>query len=209
MAEPKHLPLFIVKLGGSLAGSSALAAWIDALDACRAALVIVPGGGGFAETVRVMQTKMGFADAAAHHMALLAMQQYALALAAIWPRLVCAQTPAAIRDALQRGQVPCWAPERMAIKAPLPKSWDVTSDTLAAWLAAELNADELILIKSVDAGGEASLTDLAEAGIVDPLFPDFAVASNAKVFLAGPAALAEAPHLLRQGVAPGRKICLA
>ncbi len=206
----KNPPPVIVKLGGSLAGSPDLPAWLAALDACRAPLVIVPGGGAFADTVRAMQGKMRFDDEAAHHMALIAMQQYGIALASLWPRLSCVATPAAIRRALRLGQVACWCPAMMALAAPLPKCWEVTSDTLAAWLGAELKADKLILIKSVDAPSAAeTATDLAAAGIVDPLFPHYAAASGAAVTIAGPASLAGAAALLAQGTAPGHKLRLA
>ncbi len=71
----------------------------------------------------------------------------------------------------------------MALAAPLPKAWDVTSDTLAAWLAGELKADRLILVKSVDPPSAAeTAADLAAAGIVDPLFPHYAAASGAALY---------------------------
>ena len=70
----------VVKLGGSLAFSQHLRAWISALAACPGRAVIVPGGGPFADAVRSAQTRMGYDDHAAHHMALLAMEQYGRAL---------------------------------------------------------------------------------------------------------------------------------
>lgn len=210
MPAPKHPRPIIVKLGGSLASSPELPAWIAALDACSLPLVVVPGGGAFAETVRDMQRQMHFDDEAAHHMALVAMQQFGIALASLWPRLASVATPAAIRRALRLGQVACWNPTLMALEAPLPRCWDVTSDTLAAWLAAELNADCLILIKSVDvpSAAETAPADLVAAGLVDPLFPHYAAASGAAVYVAGPASLAGAAALLMQGAAPGLKIHL-
>jgi dihydroneopterin aldolase len=210
MAGPRHKPPLIVKLGGSLAASADLSAWIEALDGARQPLIIVPGGGAFADVVRTMQNKMGFDDAAAHHMALIAMQQYGIALSALWPRLSCAATPAAIRRALRLGQVPCWSPAGMVLAAALPKIWDITSDTLAAWLSGELKADKLLLIKSVDAPPSAdTVADLAVAGIVDPLFPHYAAASGAALYVAGPQALAAAARQFRDGEVPGRKMRLA
>lgn len=51
----------------------------------------------------------------------------------------------------------------------LPQSWSVTSDSIAAWIAGRLGADELVLLKSCDANG--SIGELAQAGIVDDYFP--------------------------------------
>ncbi len=96
----------------------------------------------------------------------------------------------------------------MALAADLPQSWDLTSDSLAAWLAGKLRAEKLLLIKSVDCPVAQAAKELAEAGIVDPLFPHYAAESGAAVAIAGPAALANADALLAQGKLPGHKICL-
>jgi len=195
----------VAKLGGSLANTPLLTSWLEALDCYSGPLVIVPGGGGFADAARVMQRKMRFDDDAAHHIALLAMEQYGLALASLWPRLTLAATPAAIGRAFRTGRVACWAPTQMALAAALPKSWDVTSDTLAAWLAAFLRAEQLLIVKSapVDPAADMSLTELAGAGLVDRLFPHFAAASGADIFIAGPGALPDAPTRFLRGQVPG------
>ncbi len=211
MLAPKAPRPIVVKLGGSLAGSRDLTAWLEALDRFTGPLILVPGGGAFADTVRTMQAKMRFDDEAAHHMALLAMEQYGLALSALWPRLSCVATPAAIRRVLRMNQAAYWAPALMALGAALPKSWEVTSDTLSAWLATELGAKKLLLIKSTDIGSKLHIgvADLIKAGTVDPLFPRFAVASGADVFIAGPGWLASAGTLLAQGQVPGARVRLA
>lgn len=198
----------IVKIGGSLAGSPELRGWLAVLDKYTRPLVIVPGGGAFADGVRTMQIAMGFNDETAHRMALMSMQQYGTALAALWPRLVPAATPAALRRALKSGKVPCWDPAAMTLAAALPKSWDLTSDSLAAWLAGQLKAEKLLLVKSVECPEASKAAELAAAGVVDPLFPQYAAESGATVAIAGPASLANAQALLAQGELPGHKICL-
>ena len=52
----------------------------------------------------------------------------------------------------------------------LPKSWDVTSDSIAATFAAEFGASELVLLKSCDADG-TSIQSLSDSGYVDKHFP--------------------------------------
>lgn len=79
--------MIVLKLGGSLASSGGLAACLGALAALRGEIVVVPGGGVFADAVRAAQPRFGFSDRAAHHMAILAMEQYALMLADRLPRL--------------------------------------------------------------------------------------------------------------------------
>ncbi|MBX6320505.1 MAG: hypothetical protein IRY94_01635 [Rhodospirillaceae bacterium] len=166
--------LWIVKLGGSLATSRALRPWLAAIADGAGRLVLVPGGGPFADTVRRMQRRCGFDDATAHHLALMAMEQYGLMLAGLEPRLKPASTPAQIARLIAAESVPVWMPTRMTLGRPdIPQSWDMTSDSLAAWLAAELGAAGLLLVKSAAIPAGAAVDELARRGIVDPLLPAF------------------------------------
>lgn len=54
---------------------------------------------------------------------------------------------------------------------PLRASWDATSDTIAAWIAAHLEARSLVLIKSTSVPRDATREDAARLGVVDPMFP--------------------------------------
>jgi 5-(aminomethyl)-3-furanmethanol phosphate kinase len=179
----------IVKLGGSQAFSAHRSAWLDALARAAGKVVVVPGGGPFADAVRAAQPRMGFDDRAAHRMALLAMEQYGCTLVGPGRPLSVADSAAAIRRILRANGVPVWAPTRMALKAEeIPWSWDVTSDSLAAWLAGALGARRLLLVKAVDPPtGPLLIADLVARGLVDPAFPRFLEASGAEAYIAGPA----------------------
>jgi dihydroneopterin aldolase len=74
----------------------------------------------------------------------------------------------------------------MALQAGLAPSWNLTSDSLAAWLAGQLGAGRVILVKH--GAASASAEALAAQGIVDPLFPAYLAASGARGFLAAPEA---------------------
>src|SRR5215471_9451529 len=147
--------LIVVKLGGSHAFSSELRDWLAAIVHGAGHVVIVPGGGPFADTVRTAQQKMGFDDDAAHHMALLAMDQYGRALASLNAGLVLASSVSAIRRVLREGKVPVWSPTRMVLRAnDVPCSWDVTADSLAVWLARRIGARRMLLVKHVEQVGD-------------------------------------------------------
>lgn len=163
-------PIEVVKLGGSLISSPRLAVLLAKLARAEAPLVVVPGGGPFADTVRDIQPQIALSDVAAHRMAILAMEQTAVALADIEPEFVLCADPAAIAAAIAQGRAALWQPALMALADPdLPTSWDVTSDSLAVWLAIRLGAGRLTLIKSVPVipARERWVAD----GLVDPYFP--------------------------------------
>jgi dihydroneopterin aldolase len=198
----------VVKVGGSYAFSSALKSWIDAVAACAGRVVVVPGGGPFAETVRVAQPKMGFDDRAAHEMALLAMEQYGCALASLGAGWRLAASAAAIQDVLRENGVPVWSPTPMLRDAnDVPWSWDVTSDSLAAWLAGRIGAQRVLLVKQLEPpAGRLRAAALVADGIIDPAFPRFLRASGAQAFIAGPAGHAAAAIAMRNGAAVGAAI---
>jgi aspartokinase-like uncharacterized kinase len=196
-------PLAIVKLGGSHATEPYLKDWLTAIAAEAGSIAIVPGGGPFADAVRTAQASIGYDDRAAHLMALMAMAQFGRALTSLNPALTLATSRSAISRALEDGKVPVWSPEPMASAAALPETWDLTSDSLAAWLAGVLGADRLLLVKHGRFDGAAiDAHDLVARGAVDPLFPRYLKESGAQAWLAGPTDSARLSEGLRGGIFP-------
>lgn len=167
--------MWVVKLGGSLAGGPYLHDWLRMLASSgRGRVVIVPGGGPFAEDVRARQQRLGFDDRVAHNMAVLAMAQFATALHGMCNALVPATTLPAIVDALAKERVALWLPmEALRWEADSLASWDVTSDSLAAWLANQLSATRLALVKACAVPARRTPQEYADLGIVDARFPAF------------------------------------
>ena len=99
--------------------------------------------------------------------------------------------------------VPAWSPERMARAAGLPQSWDLTSDSLAAWLAAALGARNLVLVKHGRFAAEGvQPRELVERGVVDLLFPYFIKDKSFRVLFAAPADSARLSQGLRHTLFP-------
>ncbi|MGA2104895.1 uridylate kinase [Methanoregula sp.] len=131
-------PFTVVKLGGSL--TSHAPEIIPVLQSANRPLLIVPGGGAFADVVR--QLDFSIPADVAHWMACAAMDQYGWTLASLGMKT----TSRLERPKQPRILLPYCALRRYD---PLPHSWDVTSDTIAAWVAGKLGGN-LLVLKSVD-----------------------------------------------------------
>jgi hypothetical protein len=172
----------VIKVGGSLgAGPAALRRLMASL--ARAArgqwLVVVPGGGSFADAVRRADRRFKLGDSAAHWMAILAMDQHGYLLAQLAPGAALVRS----RRELAPGRLNVLAPSAWLLRSdPLPHSWDVTSDSIAAWIARTLGVRRLMLVKHVDGflapgrGPESQPERVRRAvlealsGVVDPYF---------------------------------------
>jgi aspartokinase-like uncharacterized kinase len=157
----------VLKIGGSLIAVSK--DLITCLVNAQLDVLIVPGGGPFAETVRRYSDRIN--ATAAHWMAILAMNQYAFYLAAPEASMV------EDTNALQRG-ISILLPFKMLYESdPLPHSWNATSDSVAGWVAHQLNAnlviatdvEGIILAKKLVALVEAP--ELKEETCVDAFLP--------------------------------------
>ncbi len=167
--------LLVLKLGGSLLATGRMGPLIELVRKAKRPVVIVPGGGAFADQVRQSQKAHGFDDATAHRLALFAMHQMANVIASRAPHVMTAATPQDMAAAGAHGAVPVWVPSAMVAADPeIPKSWDMTSDSLAAWLAARLGTPHVALVKSCAVDPDEPLAGLTAAGIVDPLFGGYA-----------------------------------
>jgi aspartokinase-like uncharacterized kinase len=155
----------VVKVGGGLlAQAGRLDDVLAALASAgrTSSLLVVPGGGLFADAVREVDRHIGLSNDAAHWMAILAMDQYAHLIASRMARGKLIYAPDEIERVLEERQIPILAPYQWMREAdPLPHSWDVTSDSISAWIAGEVGAARLVLVKPSGASGP---------GIVDPCF---------------------------------------
>ena len=149
----------VVKLGGSLLDLDHLVDRLLAVVADLETPVVVVGGGPAVDRVRQWAERGLIDNSEAHRLAIAAMSFNALHLDHSDSRLFLVTSQREAEAAASRGQlplldvVPVLRTEQAAnSRHPrFPESWDVTSDSIAAWLAQAWNAD-LWLLKSVDAG---------------------------------------------------------
>jgi aspartokinase-like uncharacterized kinase len=157
--------------------------------------------------VRAAQSARGFDDAIAHRMALLAMEQYAWMLEGLCAELIPAATRDEILAVLDAGAVPVWLPSRAVLAQPdIEPCWDVTSDSLAAWLARALDASLLLLVKAVAQPQPRAAAALARDGVVDRAFPAYLARSECECRILGAEQHDALAAALRDGVAPGTAV---
>jgi aspartokinase-like uncharacterized kinase len=147
----------VVKIGGGLlAQAGRLDAVLAEIALVRQGgpLLVVPGGGPFADAVREVDRRIRLSDDAAHWMAVLAMDQYAHLINSRLAGGVVVSGPDEIASALDAGGIPVLAPYQWLRDVdPLPHCWEVTSDSIAAWVAGQLDAGRLVLVKPAGADG--------------------------------------------------------
>lgn len=148
----------------------------DALTHClntieqklKTEVVIIPGGGVFADQVRTVQKQWQFNDEIAHQMAILAMQQMALLFKSIKPIFSLVKNISVIDN---YSSIAIWLPDIQELNSSAVKaSWDITSDALAAWVANQLTTDELILVKSAPVPINNTIQQMQQQGLVDKAF---------------------------------------
>jgi aspartokinase-like uncharacterized kinase len=171
----------LLKVGGSLYRYPHLRrlveAWVEVAGDHR--LLALPGGGPFADAVRKADSKFKLSPTAAHWMAVLAMDQFAYLLADMTPNVDLLQQ---LKPGRQ-GKLSVLAPSSLLQQFdPLPHTWQVTSDSIAGWLAHFAGIPLLVMLKSAPGvltavGSEeqrlieqVNRRELAKHQIVDPFF---------------------------------------
>ena len=188
----------VVKLGGSL--HHQIPEIVPLLCKSERPLLVVPGGGLFADAVRQEQVE----GDAAHWMAIAAMEQYAWVIASHGMRttdiLAVPETTAVFLPYISMRQ-----------RDPLPHSWDVTSDSISAWIAAELGI-ELLVLKSVDGISlngvmQERVTTSIQSDVVDPLFIPFILKHRIKTTIINGKTKKLLEKFLKGEPVTGTKIC--
>ena len=182
--------MIIIKIGGSLCTRADLINWLEEIVKIKNyPVIIVPGGGPFADTVRHLDNEMKLSPACSHELALMAMQQYARLMCDLNPALPLVYT----FDDMKNVNSACvWAPHMLSLEyCPYPKNWETTSDSLSVWLAAALKSNHLCLVKSAQLQTNHEL--MINSNLVDAYFSTalgeyggklhFYHASQAKIFL--------------------------
>lgn len=172
----------VIKLGGSLLEMEGLGERFERWHQQQPTMVslLVAGGGAAAEVVRQMDRANVLNASTAHWLAIRAMQFNARVIEALWPwanRLEALEQLDVIKQEAGLWIVDPWAVLQQANRtasSKLPESWDVTSDSIAAWVALQAKARELVLLKSTLPGAGVTVEQMVDRGYVDRYFAQIA-----------------------------------
>ncbi len=167
----------VIKLGGSLLKTDSvlhLPIWLA--EQTGATNVVIVGGGPFVDVIREFDDLWGLTADVTHWLSI-----HAMGLTAqIVSHQIGGTEIVSSLDGLRKTTAnPCvFAVEDFLrnvdsqSECPLPCGWDVTSDSIAARVAAEIAAQELVLLKSCLPAMDMNWQQLAASGYVDNYFPE-------------------------------------
>ncbi len=176
----------VLKLGGSLLDLG------DLPDRLRPVLkmlggdqpLLVCGGSDAADVVRRWHETHALDEEQSHWLAMESIRLNQRLLLTLIPDLRLVSNRAAAESAWSRGRIPLL--DLMAFVSieeshaergtSLPHTWDVTSDSLAAWVAIRWPASRFVLLKSAELPPLKNLTQLANSQLIDRHFPQLASA---------------------------------
>ncbi|NLF88442.1 hypothetical protein GX563_06430 [Candidatus Bathyarchaeota archaeon] len=148
------MALTVLKVGGSLSSEPKKLRCLMARLAEIAKthrLVVVPGGGDFADTVRRLDKQFTLDRHVSHRMAILAMDQYGLLLSDLSTGSVVVRQFDQALAACDSGNLAIFLPSRFMFEEdPLENSWAVTSDSIALCIALRLGAERVLFVTDVD-----------------------------------------------------------
>lgn len=177
------MKLVVVKLGGSLLSCPDLAERLRAILSQwpEARHLIVVGGGPAADVVRGWSRDHSLPEEVAHWVAVRSLSLSRLLVRHLLPESREVSSREAAQALWSEGHTPLLLGVEAYLReaeahdsSPLPHRWDVTSDSIAAWVAHRWTADELMLLKSVNLPAEIDAVEAARQELVDPFFPTVA-----------------------------------
>lgn len=141
-----------IKIGGSIIrDKDALLRLCETLINIRKPIVLITGGGNIADEVRKLDSTYKISQDSAHWMAILAMDMNGYLLSDLFNEFEYAESVKECLKIIEKGKIPIFLTFKlMREKNPLPRSWEVTSDSIAAFVCKLFDSKKLILIKNVD-----------------------------------------------------------
>ena len=172
----------VVKVGGSLAlypeKLRALCTKLSEISK-KQKIIVVPGGGEFADVVRCMDEMFSLSCGVSNRMAILGMDQYGLLLSDLMPNSATVSKLEEVKCFLDSDGLPIFLPSNLMLSEdPLENSWDVTSDSIAVYIAGRLQVPKVLLVTDVDGVYKSDPKTHSEAKLIKNLSASELLAMN-------------------------------
>ena len=172
----------VVKVGGSLSlypeKLRTLCSKISEISK-EQKLIVVPGGGEFADVVRCFDKSFHLSCSTSHGMAILGMDQYGMLLSDLIPNSITTHKFEEMECFLDLNKLPIFLPSNLLIREdPLENSWAVTSDSIAVYIAGRLQVTKVLLVTDVDGIYNSDPKTFSEAKLINNLSASELLAMN-------------------------------
>jgi aspartokinase-like uncharacterized kinase len=172
----------VVKVGGSLSlypeKLRTLCLKISEISK-KQKLIVIPGGGKFADVVRCLDKSFHLSCSTSHGMAILGMDQYGMLLSDLIPGSITTHKLEEIRHFFDLNKLPIFLPSHLLLRDdPLENSWAVTSDSIAVYIAGRLQVTKVLLVTDVDGIYNNDPKTFSEAKLINNLSASELLAMN-------------------------------
>lgn len=170
-----HSPFIVIKVGGSLLSLPDLSMRLQWLlnQVPRVRPLFLAGGGRIVDEIRNWDATFSLGEETSHVLAMDALHVTAGLLAHVIPSGRLVENREEAESCWLRGEVPVLQ-NLTAHSGDLPRTWNVTSDSLAAEVAKCWLADELWLLKSADLPAGITFAEACRLDLIDRHFPQCA-----------------------------------
>ena len=157
--------MWVLKIGGSWITNPNLTTLLKTLDKKKKGkMIIVAGGGCFADSVRFAFKKTKMSEKIANTLALKSTEIFCSYLKDINKKLYLTTN-----QRFRENSLNVWLPSLiLSNEKSFKKNWNSTSDSVAAWLSTNIKAEGLVFIKSLKGFKKINkLGDLQKKNIID------------------------------------------
>ncbi len=181
----------VIKIGGSIIRKGLLKQVLTSIThlSHENDTIVITGGGGLADEIRNYDKSYGLDKSSSHFLAIKTMDLNSELVESLDKKFKAVKT-------LQRSskeKIPVLKTEKILRDSDIPHSWEVTSDSISLFVAEEIGAKHLLLIKDVDGiyGKDKKIIkeinsenlDKLESSCLDKYFPKVKTEKVCKTFI--------------------------
>ncbi len=147
--------MITIKIGGSLLNNNKLIYLLELIVQSKKKCILIPGGGIFADAVRIEQKKLKFDNLVAHNLSILSMLKIGYILKSKIPQHCKIINNINEMFDQNKKNIGIWNPEKeISNEENQFTNWDTTSDTISLDISNRIGSQILIIFKSCEVPGD-------------------------------------------------------